>query len=280
MGAGAHSRADGHDGKRRGSSRLLFAIGILLIIAACAIFGGKMLDYWKGDRLYDDISDRVRLNDRYELDVDWASLKAENPDLVAWVQIPDTNIDYPVVQGTDNEYYLHHSFDGADLAVGCPFLDYENQGDLSDNNNFIYGHNMRNGSMFHDLASFTDSGFFDGHPYAYIATEKDGTARYRVVGALLAGGDEKVRQLQFVDREDYGAYVRGLLDRCEVTASDIDPGSITRTVILSTCSYQFDDARTMLVCVEVDEDGHPVEHPMSEHSLTPRTVVDESPPAQ
>ena len=279
MGRGAHDKDSGGSRKGGGLSKLLLVTGILLCVVACAILGGKMHDYWAGDRLYDDVSDRVRLDDRFELDADWVSLREENPDLVAWVQIPDTNIDYPVVQGSDNEYYLYHAFDGSSLAVGCPFLDYENQRDLSDNNNFIYGHNMRNGSMFHDLASFTDQGFFDEHPYAYIATERDGTRRYRIVGVFLAGGDEKVKQVQFMDRDDYGAYVRGLFDRCEVTVPDIAPGDITRTVILSTCSYQFNDARTMLICVEVDESGLPVVYPMSAHSLTPRTVVAGDPPA-
>lgn len=256
--------------KRNAFSRVLIIIGIILLAIALGLFVSKMYSYYKGDKIYQGASDRASLTDDYQLDVDWAGLLASNDRIVGWVTIPDTNIDYPIAQADDNDYYLHHAYDLEVSSLGCPFLDYENSADLTDNSNFIYGHNMRNGSMFHDLAGFTDDDYFASHRYAYIATPYRGTKRYRIVGAFLAAGDEKVRKMQFADLSDYRSYINELWSRCETTDASFDINQVTRTVVLSTCSYQFNDARTLLICVEVDDSGNLVNYPMSPKSLTPR----------
>jgi sortase B len=253
--------------KRNGFSTFLLVVGIALLAVALYFLGSKLWEYFKADKSYSDLSQLV-VEDDNNLDVDWASLRAINPQIVAWVKIPDTRIDYPVVQGTDNEFYLHYSFDLQRSASGCPFLDKDNSPDLLDNNSFIYGHNMRNGSMFHDLSKFTDEDFFSSHPYAYIATPDNGTKRYRIVGALVVHGDEKVCQLQFGSLADYQAYISTLLDRCEVKLPDVKASDLTRTVVLSTCSYQFDDARTLAICAEVDDTGAYVQYPLRDASST------------
>ena len=81
------------------------------------------------------------------LQVDFAGLKKVNPDVIAWIQIPALDISYPVVRGKDNDYYLHHMFDGQENKNGSIFVDYHNQPDFSDSNTIVYGHNMKNGSV-------------------------------------------------------------------------------------------------------------------------------------
>ena len=95
--------------------------------------------------------------------VDFAVLQQINEDIVAWLRIPGV-LDYPVVQGTDNSYYLHHTFRKEYNIAGSIFLDARNMADFSDSKNIIYGHNMRNGSMFHVLRKFPGSGFLSGKP--------------------------------------------------------------------------------------------------------------------
>lgn len=248
--------------KGRALSNALLVIGIALLVVAAVLIGPKLFDYVKADRIYAEVSDHATMTSDDTLDVDWASLRAVNPDIVAWVKIPDTAIDYPVVQATDNDYYLHHAFNRDTSSSGCPFLDAGNSSDLLDNNSFIYGHNMRNGSMFHDLSKFTDNDYFSSHPYVYIATPDGGSKRYRCVGSLLIHGDEQVCQLQFNSKADYQSYLAGLLDRCETMAPGVSASAVTRTVVLSTCSYQFDAARTLVICVEVDGNGAFVDYPM------------------
>ena len=91
--------------------------------------------------------------------VDFDTLKQINSDIVAWIRIPGV-LDYSVVQGTDNSYYLHHTFRREYNIAGSVFLDARNKADFSDSKNIIYGHNMRDGSMFHVLRDFQDLDFY------------------------------------------------------------------------------------------------------------------------
>ena len=92
-------------------------------------------------------------------EIDFDGLRAMNGDIVAWIQIPGIGVDYPVVQGKDNEHYLHYTFDGKENKAGSIFLDYRNRADFTDNKVILYGHNMKDGSMFSNLKKFQDAGF-------------------------------------------------------------------------------------------------------------------------
>ena len=91
--------------------------------------------------------------------VDFDGLRAINGDIVAWIQIPGIGVDYPVVQGKDNEHYLHYTFDGKANKAGSIFLDYRNRADFTDSKVILYGHNMKDGSMFSNLKKYQDAGF-------------------------------------------------------------------------------------------------------------------------
>ena len=88
------------------------------------------------------------------IQVDFDVLSKENQDVIGWLYCPDTSINYPVVQAADNEYYLHRLLDDSKNAAGTLFMDYRNSADLSDWNSVIYGHNMKNGSMFGSLPDY------------------------------------------------------------------------------------------------------------------------------
>lgn len=92
-------------------------------------------------------------------EIDFNGLRAINKDIVAWIQIPGIGVDYPVVQGKDNEHYLHYTFDGKANKAGSIFLDYRNRADFTDNKVILYGHNMKDGSMFSNLKKFQDANF-------------------------------------------------------------------------------------------------------------------------
>ena len=80
--------------------------------------------------------------------VDFNGLKAINPEVIGWIQIEGTSISYPIMKGKDNDYYLKHTFEGNYNAAGSIFIDYTNNSNFEDCNTIIYGHNMKNGSMF------------------------------------------------------------------------------------------------------------------------------------
>ena len=98
------------------------------------------------------------------LQVDFESLQSINPEVIAWIQIPALDISYPVAKGTDNAYYLHHMINGETNKSGSIFMDYHNQEDFTDRNTIIYGHNMRDGSMFGTLEKYQDPGVYDVYP--------------------------------------------------------------------------------------------------------------------
>ena len=101
--------------------------------------------------------------------VDFDALRAVNPDIVGWLSIPGTGINYPIVQGKDNEYYTDHLFNGAENEAGCLFLDADCESDFSSVNSVIYG-NSENGGMFTDLLRFTDSEFLNAHRRVWLVT--------------------------------------------------------------------------------------------------------------
>ena len=93
------------------------------------------------------------------------------PDLIGWIYMADTDIDYPVVQGTDNQYYLHHAPDGSENILGTIFLSYQCAPDFSDNLNILYGHNMQSG-MFGDIRRFKEQDEFASHRYGWLLTKE------------------------------------------------------------------------------------------------------------
>lgn len=104
-----------------------------------------------------------------ELEIDFKGLQEENQDCVAWLYMGSTGITYPVVQGEDNEYYLHHTFEDKPNNSGAIFMDWEVKKDLSSYNTFIYGHNMKNGSMFGKLKNLIrQEGLYETDPYIYV----------------------------------------------------------------------------------------------------------------
>jgi len=97
--------------------------------------------------------------------VDFDELKKINSNVVGWIVIEDTQVNYPIVQGKDNSYYLNHSFDKSWNSLGSIFMDYRSSNDFSDYNTFIYGHHTKNGSMFGELYKYMDATFYKEHPF-------------------------------------------------------------------------------------------------------------------
>ena len=108
--------------------------------------------------------------DRPPITVDFRALEAVNGDVCGWIYCPDTPINYPVLQGEDNDTYLHHSYDGAYAAAGSIFVEALNRPDFADANTILYGHHMRNGSMFALFAELRDSDIFNEHRTIYLLT--------------------------------------------------------------------------------------------------------------
>lgn len=132
--------------------------------------------------------------------VDFAALQEINPDVVAWIRIPGV-LEYPVVRGGDNSYYLNHTVQKTYNIAGSIFLDYRNERDFSDSKNIIYGHNMKDGSMFHVLRNYQDIDFFQEHTDMEIYLPDGRTLNYQIIACEQVPADSEVYQITKYDSE-------------------------------------------------------------------------------
>ena len=178
--------------------------------------------------------------------IDFAALKTINSDAMAWLYCPDTVIDYPVMKADDYDYYLNHLPDGTQNANGALFIDYNNASDFSDQLTVIYGHHMKSGRMFGGLKGYKDQKYYEEHPSMYLYTEHQDFRIDLIYGCVIAAG--QWREQAFMYREnlaallDYAAHNTTFLSGATYAEGD-------RVVALSTCSYEFDDARYVVLGV-------------------------------
>ena len=167
------------------------------------------------------------------------------PELSAWLRSDATGIDYPVMHGKDNEYYLTRLYDGTYNVNGSIFVDYRNTGVLTDDNTVIYGHNMKNHGMFNPLNEYKSQSFYDDNPTMMLCTSEGDLTVDLICGTVEDGNDEFV-QFDFDNFEEMCSYVDRLKARstfkCDVV---LQPGD--RLVSLCTCTYETFNARYMLV---------------------------------
>ena len=189
--------------------------------------------------------------EEYQSPIDFAMLKSINSDTVGWIQVPDTPIDYPIVQAEDNDRYLHTDFEGNESVGGAIFLDFESDPDLKGYNNILYGHHMKNGSMFKALVNYKDQEYFEDHPYFTIYTPEE-EIFLRVIAAYYGDADPQARRTRFATDEEFNEYVDEMTSKCPYRV-ELE-GEVESLYSLITCSYEFDDARTFVYAVPADED--------------------------
>ncbi|NBK96984.1 MAG: class B sortase [Erysipelotrichia bacterium] len=168
--------------------------------------------------------------------VDFDKLKKLNQDIVAWIVVKDTEISYPVVQGSDNDYYLTHTFEKKNNYAGAIFMDYTASPDFSDQNTFIYGHNVYHGTMFAELANYMDQAFFNAHPYIYLYTPQ-GNYKLQVFSAYVDKADSTSYRMGFASEQEFQNYLNEVNAKSKY-ASGVEVSSVDRIVTLYTCSYE------------------------------------------
>ena len=176
--------------------------------------------------------------------IDFAGLKEINDDCVAWIYIEDTAINYPVVQGSDNSYYLKHLIDGKWNSAGCIFLDSRGDSDISDRHSIIYGHHMKDGTMFSGLTKYKKQDYYEAHPEGLLITPER-TYRIEFFAGYVASVEDSAWKVGFESDADYGTWIKEAKKRSRFTSS-LSPAVTDRVLTLSTCSYEFDNARFVL----------------------------------
>ncbi len=175
--------------------------------------------------------------------IDFDQLLALNDDIVGWLRIRALDISYPVVQGEDNDFYLHRTFEKTDNFAGCLFLNYANRSDLTDQNSIIYGHNMKDLSMFGKLKKFREEGTYEKSKFFWIFTP-DFIYQYRIFAATVVNKTGLTYQTSFTD-EQFDEFITYAFEHSEIEAGDVEVTKEDRVVTLSTCTG--DDATRFAV---------------------------------
>lgn len=181
------------------------------------------------------------LNSMYDLE----QFFSDYPDAVAWIYCPGTPIDYGVVEAEDNDFYLRRYLDGSYSVGGTLFVDCGCKRDFSSDNTVIYGHNMHDGSKFACLLRYGDPEFYKEHPVMYIST-RDMNYRMEIFSAYITDADSDTYTFSFASTQDYASFLQRMIEQSDLK-TDVQLTTDDRIVTLSTCSYEFYDARYVVL---------------------------------
>lgn len=218
------------------------------------IFGG----YFKGQKEYDKIRELAvdegdgKNKDNFRVNFD--ELKAINPDTVGWLRFyPEpAQINYPLVQTDNNDLYLSKTFSANENTVGAIFVNYINHPDFNDKNTIIYGHRMKDNSMFHELEKYQEKSFWEENQYFYIYTPDGREITYHIFSAGIVKDISETYRTEFNTQEEFDNFLKSI-----ETAAAYDTGvkvyGTDFVVTLSTCTKESDDNRMVVRGVKESE---------------------------
>ena len=251
--------------KKKGGSNIVSNIILVIAIVVFAVSAYKLYgifsEYNKGDKEYQKIQDLVinteKKDDTKEeaFSVDFEKLLEMNSDVVGWIRFDEpSEINYPVVQGRDNEEYLKRTFEANTNKLGTLFVDVNNPGDFSGRNTFIYRHNMKNGSMFAQLLKYKDDSFYKEHPYFYIYTPDGKVRTYEIFSAGVVKDTSDSYIMDYADDAAFQTYIDYIKQQSAYpTSAEVTTAS--KIVSLSTCTNVRDDERFLVHGVMIKEEA-------------------------
>ena len=249
--------------KRRRTWKDYLTTGILLI-AVCVLcyslyqLAGIFMEYHEGEKEYEEIQKIAITQQTTEegtdiFTVDFAALKQKNADTAAWIRFEEPAIiNYPVVFNGDNKTYLTKTFEANDNKLGALFIDGNNKPDFTDRNTIIYGHNMKNKTMFAELVNYQDKDYWQAYPYFYIYTPDGKETKYQIYAAGVVSDMAENYQIAFESDEDFQNYIYKTV-QSSAYATGVEVLVTSKIVTLSTCTNVRDDERFIVHAVAVSE---------------------------
>ena len=224
--------------KRMGRRKLIAYAQIALIaiaVIALAWTGARLFEYYQAQQGYRDLSSAYSAEQEDGCPVDLAKLMRDYPEIVGWIVVDDLDLSYPVMQGDDNEKYLHVDFRGEPSIDGSIFLDYRDDSGLLGLGSIVYGHNMADGSMFGKMQSYLDESFYRSSESTFVYYTLNGAFKYRIFAIDIVNPDDEIYQTGFKDPKVFDAFVKGLKER-SMYDTGVDVTGNDRIMTLSTCS--------------------------------------------
>jgi len=247
---------------------LICAFSILLAVSSGFLIK-HYIDSEKQSELYDNLIETIEKTDTekdtmtYSQDKsflsDYQALYLQNNDMVGWIKIEDTKINYPVMQSKDNpNFYLKHGFDKAYTDYGCPYIQENCDVDIPSDNLIIYGHNMKDSSMFSWLMKYTDKSFWESHKTISFDTLTE-KCDYEIIAAfktvVYTDSPESFKYYQFINA-DTGDEFNAYITKCKELAL-YDTGVTAeygdKLITLSTCEYSRNNGRMVVVAKKIAE---------------------------
>ncbi len=252
-----------HRGRRKKRTRGSVLSNIILVIALIVFLVAAIqlirigLGYLNGRSEYNDIRDlavETDDTDDSQFRVNFDELLKINPDTIGWIRFyPEpSEINYPIVQGQDNEYYLHNTFSDNENTLGAIFLNCENRSDFSDKNSIVYGHRMRDGSMFRHLEDYDEKSFWEENPYFYIYTPDGRELTYEIYAAGVVNDTSDVYRTEFATDEEFQDFLN-LAQSYSEYDTGVEVTTQDKVVTLSTCTSASDEHRFVVQGVLVRE---------------------------
>lgn len=237
---------------RNGALNVITVCLVGIILVSGYKIGKTMWDYQVAKSAYTNISEKTAKVDPKQFTgvVDWKALKKVNPDVQGWLYQKGTVINYPVVQGTDNDTYLHTRFDKQWSGGGTLFVDYRMEKDFKGFNSIIYGHHMKDGSMFRSIRGYTkEEGYYDKHKTLELATPH-GNYHLVVFSAFITKATDEDTYKMTYDEAEKQAYIDRAWEQSElpITRDSVYVTKSDRLVTLSTCAYDYEEARYIVMC--------------------------------
>lgn len=242
-----------------------------MFIFAAYMLVSTLVEYGEGDRIYDDLQQYISTpaptitvvpsntsaasaaisaepsptDPGYPvLSIDFDALRAVNEDICGWLLLPDTVISYPVVYGSNNSYYLNHTATLERHKNGALFFDARNS--AGDKNFIIYGHHMKNGSMFGSLVEYKDQAYYDAHPWLTLYTP-DAIYRLDIFSAYVTSDDGDYVRRSWKTEDAYASFLQKITEK-SLVQTDVSVTGQDSIITLSTCTYEFTNARFAVHC--------------------------------
>ena len=219
-------------------------IVLTLIIVICAYkIIHQLKEYNDADKVYNLIREEKEESD---------NLFEKNIDYRGWIKIDNTNINYPILQGQDNEEYLYKDINNEYIVSGSIFMNYLNNG-FDDQNTVLFGHNMKNGTMFANLKKYKEEDFFYNNNDIEIELSNGQYLKYKVFSVYITDINENYTKTSFEDKDEYKEFLERIKNK-SIYKSDISVNENDKIITLSTCSYEFDDARLVVTGKLIDKE--------------------------
>lgn len=245
----------------------IFIVLCILIVVGCI---GYIVWYFVGQKnqkdVYDNLASEAHVTEQVIMEpteeqqlvipIDFAALQQQNPDIYAWISIPGMDIEYPVCQSaTDDDYYANHTVDGTEGLPGAIYTESVNLKDFTDFNTVIYGHEMKNGTMFGTLKQYRDTTFMNEHSKILIYTP-DSILTYEVFAAVTYSDRHILKNDDFTDMDERQTYLDSIYDIRDLNSpirEDVQVDINSRLLTLCTCIASQPNNRLLIEAVLVDE---------------------------